>query len=847
MIISTVNNRFDTVCDKKDYIWDDLRALFKEPVRTSETYAEYKAADRNTQCQIKDVGGFIAGELIENKRAKNAVINRTLITLDLDLGETEVYEILNNYLKQYKALVYSTHKHTHEKPRLRIIVALKEPVEAEEYTAIARMVASEIGINYFDDTTYEVSRLMFFPSVSSDGEYYYKDYAGDCLDGKEYLKTKYKDWKDTSEWPLSDIQKQKGIQPFFKTGKGKNKDPREKPGLIGAWCKAYTIEDVIEKFLPDIYEPCGENRYTYKPAETAGGFVVFDHILAYSHHASDPANGISLNAFDLLRIHKFGHLDKIVPVGTKSQDLPSYKATLKYIKNDVNVKQIMLNEADIETDADSEWIKTELTVDKNGIADDIVNYKKIFEKDPNLFNIKFNGLLGGIVVTGPLPWNRKRSNGERWTDWDFASLRIYLASVYKLSNRNYIEDALYDVVEKRYFHPIKDYFVSLKWDGTPRLDELLITYLGAPDEPYTRAVTRKTFTAAAARVFEPGCKFDTMLVLIGEQGQGKSTLFAKMAGQEWFSDSLTMNDMRSKDAPEKLLGKLILEIAELAGMKKSEEEDVKAFLSRRVDSYRAAFGRTVQDHPRQCIIVGTTNSNDGFLRDVTGNRRFWPVKVDAKTAKKDVWSLSQDEIDQVWAEAVYWYRQKESLYLKGELNEVAKAKQKAEMATDDREGLIREYLNIKIPNNWDDKSIAERMVYCYQTPPRDRKGTVTRDVVSNMEIWCECFGRRKEDFTQSESRIITRLMSAIEDWERLPGRRFVTGGYGQLKVNHRRIKGPDELSENFENSENSENTSDAVNTEEITETPVTDSKELRETEDISNISLEDLDSFDGLL
>ena len=190
---------------------------------------------------------------------------------------------------------------------------------------------------------------------------------------------------------------------------------------------------------------------------------------------------------------------------------------------------------------------------------------------------------------------------------------------------------------------------SLEWDGVERVDMLLIDYFGADDTPYTRAAIRKTLVAAVARIYKPGTKFDSILVLNGPQGVGKSTFFARL-GREWFSDSLSISDMKDKTASEKLINSWILEISEMSGIRKTEVEVVKSFVSRQNDKFRQAYGVNVESHPRKCIIVGSTNSEGGFLRDVTGNRRFWPVHVPG-TGVKHPWDM--DCVDQIWLSLIH--------------------------------------------------------------------------------------------------------------------------------------------------------------------------------------------------
>lgn len=302
------------------------------------------------------------------------------------------------------------------------------------------------------------------------------------------------------------------------------------------------------------------------------------------------------------------------------------------------------------------------------------------------------------------------------------------------------------------------------------MDTLLIDYLGATDNDYTRAVTRKALCGGVARIKQPGIKFDSIPVLNGPQGVGKSTLISRLGG-DWYSDSLSLTDMNDKTAAEKLQGYWIIEIGELAGMKKADIDKVKAFVSRQDDKYRASFGRRVTPHPRQCIFFGTTNSENGYLRDITGNRRFWTVKTPG-TGKKKPWELTDDDVKQIWAEALYLYEQGEKLYLDSDLEEVSQAEQAAAMEQDDREGIVRTYLDMLLPENWLDMDIYERRNYVNEpNDPTKPKGIVPRNSVSNLEIWCECFGKNKEDIKPSDSYAIAAIMLHIEGWTKTEERK----------------------------------------------------------------------------
>ena len=272
----------------------------------------------------------------------------------------------------------------------------------------------------------------------------------------------------------------------------------------------------------------------------------------------------------------------------------------------------------------------------NVLENSVWNEMLILNNDPDYANFAFNEMANRIQVTGALPWERPKDN-KFWRDADTAQLKAHIDVRYvPFSSRNH-EVSFTKVADDRRFHPIRDYLDSLPaWDGQKRIEDILIKYLSADDTEYVRTVTRKTFVAAVARIYRPGTKFDSVLVLDGIQGIGKSTLFKDLVGDEYYSETLSLTDMNDKSGAEKLQGFWIMEIAELAGMKKADIEKVKAFLSTSDDKYRPSYGKTVESHPRQCIIIASVNGERGYLRDITGNRRFWVVKLNQTEQKKDL-------------------------------------------------------------------------------------------------------------------------------------------------------------------------------------------------------------------
>lgn len=755
--IAVGKNRFEKQWKNREMNWSALLKRLKEPIRTQETVEEYRVMNKTQQDQIKDVGGFIGGSLKDGRRKSENVQMRQLVTLDADFAPPGLDEDLE-LLAAYAYAVYSTHKHTPDKPRLRLLIPLDRPVTPDEYEAIARKLAEDIGIDYFDDTTYQASRLMYWGSVSRDGEYvfHYEDLP--WTKGDEIL-ARYPDWTDTSYWPESSRAKTDRVKRAKRQG-----DPTEKSGLIGAFCRTYTIEEAIEKFLPEVYVKCDmPGRYTYVEGSTAAGLVVYDDgKFAYSNHATDPAGGKLCNAFDLVRVHKFGDLDDDAAPETAGTKLPSYKAMMDFAKEDeetgITVVQDKGREAQedfqdpVDGQDDNKW-KGKLSRNKNGLESSLENLLLIMQHDPMLTSIVFNQMADNLEIKGEVPW---RHPNKFWRDADDAQLEAYLANRYAEFAKVKIKTAITKAADDRSYHPVREYLDNLpEWDGEKRVDTLLVDYLDAENCEYVHAVTRKTLCGAIARVKNPGCKFDTMLVLNGGQGIGKSTLVHKLGG-EWFTDSLSLTDMKDKTAAEKLQGYWIVEVGELAGMRKMDVETIKGFLTRQDDKYRASYGYRVSSHPRQCIIIGTTNAENGFLRDSTGGRRFWPVPVNA-VGKKRAWDITKEEVRQIWAEALEYYDAGEKLILPKWLETIAEQKQLEVMETDEREGLVQKFLERKLPENWDSLDIYDRREFLNGT----EEGTVERASVSNMEIWCECLGNKRETLEAKYSYGLTAIMKKL--------------------------------------------------------------------------------------
>ena len=562
---------------------------------------------------------------------------------------------------------------------------------------------------------------------------------------------------------LGDVYKRQRQSEAVKREAAKQEDPLSKPGVVGAFCRAYSVTAVIDKFLPEVYAPSViEGRYDYVLGEGTAGVVVYDDKFAYSHHATDPACGKLLNAFDLVRTHRFGSED----------DKKSFGQMCEMALSDDSVKLQIAEERQVQAQEDfdpetDDWKKllryqTRSTVLENSVWNETL----ILNNDPDFANFAYNELASRVQVTGATPWERPIDNSF-WRDADTAQLKALIDVRYvSFSSRNH-DVSFTKVADDRRFHPIRDYMNALpEWDKVPRIETLLVRCLQADDTRYVRTVTRKTFAAAVARVYRPGTKYDSILVLDGAQGIGKSTIFKDLVGDEYYSDTLSLTDMNDKSGAEKLQGFWIVEIGELAGMKKADIEKVKAFLSTADDKYRPSYGKTVESHPRQCIIIASVNGERGYLRDITGNRRFWIVKLHQDEQKKR-WHFTKEERDQIWAEAKAIYESGEKLYLEADMIKEAEKVQQSAMEVDERQGMVEEYLDTLLPDGWENMDIYARRSYVNdKSDPIRPNGVTVKTVVSNAEIWCECFCRNLSEMKPADSYAIAALMTQVDGWER---------------------------------------------------------------------------------
>lgn len=802
--IATGKSRFERVWHNEAVTWGWLVEKMSHPVVTSESMSDYRAMSRERQTAVKDVGGFVGGYLTNGRRSANSVGERSLVTLDYDDFDAAHLERIREALP-CRWLMHSTHKHREDAWRVRLVIPLSRGLGADEYGALVRKVAEKCGFEGIDRSTFEPSRLMFWPSRSSDAPYLFEQGEGDLLDVRTVL-AEYRDWTDMSSWPLLPGEEaaihQEGATGGVMTAAGalrdagrhgRQEDPREKKGLIGAFCRTYGITGAISRFLPEVYEPARGNRYTHVGSKTHGGaWVLDDDRFLYSFHGTDPVQGRLLNAWDLVRLHRFGTEDSGTRGESRQDRLPSTRRMEELAMGDGAVKLTLMKERRAAVAADyagmdldegeeestpeqQEWeeICKGLPFAKDGtLKTTIATAMTVIDKEPRLTGrLRLNDFTGDIDVTGRLPWRR---SSKTWNNTDAACLRGFLDREFGMSGKEKIGDALKNVANAHGYHPVRDYLSGLQWDGVPRVAGLFTDVLGAEKSELNAELSKLIFKAACRRIFNPGEKFDYFVILQGPEGCGKSSLFSLMGG-EWFSDSVVT--IEGKEGMEAVQGAWIIEIGELIGVKKSAVEQVKGFISREVDTYRPAYGEIKEKRPRQCVLVGTTN-DELFLRGInTGNRRQPVVEIrpELRTVEEPVRDYVKRWRDQLWAESMELHREGTPLMLAPELDEEVRRIQD-DHNLDKTNPLFPEvarFLDFYLPDDWEKRSLEERQTWLRsQNDPTEPSlfNRHRRERITVPEVLQELFEMKRTDKDYlSRSREIGQYLNSLKGSWRFVG------------------------------------------------------------------------------
>ena len=803
--------------------WKTFKAMFDAPkvlVDTACTFAQYQALDVDGKGKKKlAAGNWMPALFADGKRKGANQLCRTMVAFDLDYVSHEQLENIQLGLvpiSEYAWFMHTTRSHCPEKPRVRMVIPIDREVSIEEANALTRILATlladdpEEGIEIPDIVSMKANQVMYLASRSRDQEYWTDENDAELLCVDDFLAS-YPHWEDHALLPYKESETNRGnIDPSKRM-----EDPREKQGYIGAFCRTYDVEDAISEFIPDVYSPgdsTTETRYTYNLGTGSNGAVVYDEgLFIYSNHGTDPIEGAA-NAWDMVRLHKFGHLDKDAPANTLLGNLPSSKAMMDMAKADRTVAAElhahMADEFDDEFDDDEDddgddpetindrydpetiapkkkdtgpsvddllgsdddededesddiadgfdddddddqpeekpkkkKVDMSWTADFRKKANDdlepvLNNLALICENDLRLKDsIGYNEFTMDpvclkqikakkIKLPSPALNIREKKTGRKWTDADDASIKLLASG--NAGRNGYecdfssqaVQEAVLIAGRANTIHPVKDYIEEChrRWlkAGSPtgRIDRLAQEYLRSPDTVFHRESSRMFLIAAVARIYEPGCKFDHMVIIQGDTGGGKSTFF-RVLFNGFFSEFRVDIDKIDR-AVEAMRGNWCMEMAEMAKAKKADANTLKDFLSAQVDTIRLAYAKRETDFPRQSVM-GATSNDDDFLSDPTSVRRYWVWRTDTHETDKIENKRLEKERHLYWGEAYQAYLDARAAQPYGELNlglqttpAIIEQRQIAEgsrrqTATESIAEVIQEWLDR--PVSWDEASL----------------------------------------------------------------------------------------------------------------------------------------------
>jgi predicted P-loop ATPase len=749
--------------------WAELQDWMLHPASTKACGNYVLGTFAKTTVQHKDAKGQLMDPCSNVHRTKVGVRTRCALTLDIDYPD-EGFEALLELQLPYAAACHTTHSSTKRAPRYRLIIPLDRPVAADEYHTAAGAVMQLLGEHQFDPGSNQPERYMFKPAAGEPGSYSQFVIPGPLASADKLL---------------VDFQADLSALPAPKVHKNK-RDPFAIEGTIGAFNRAYDdFAALIAQYdLP--YQEAESGRWQLVGASAAAGMGEVAPGLVFSHHANDPAYGVTCSAFDLVRLHLHADLDEDAAPGTPVNRLPSHKAMLEMATQDVRVVQELVGSdfaqemtATADAITSDNWrLGFRLDSSTGKPKDDIINWDLIADNDRAFQVLQYNELSMSIELSGDLPWRKVVPGQEVFGAGDRSALALYIERTYGIRpGRGYLDDMIADRALPRRVNPVRDYLNTLVWDGKPRVETCLP---GVAPTPFARVAARKSMVAAVARMMDPGCKWDHMLILYGTEGLGKSYWVEKMA--KGFSAAL--GRIGDKDTLLTMQRSWIMTSDEGHSLRKADFDQQKEFLTRTADVFRMPYEREALVHQRHCVIWGTTN-DDVFLRKQEGNRRFLIVQCE-QALDFDV--LTDEYVDQVWAEALHLYRAGEPLFLNQAESALASTAREDYTEEDALTGIIQAYLDTPVPDEWDSLSPEGRQLWLLnQQDGFSPVGTQRIDQVCSLQVWMEAMGRRRGDHRRMDLLEITNALKALPGWRALPGSRRLPG-YGPQKVFERIVE-----------------------------------------------------------
>ena len=626
-----------------------LEMLAKTPVYEVEEYL-YTEDFKKTKAFY-----FISGEFTENNsgayhRNNGGLLSRDLICIDIEdtkMDTTEVLNTIQESLKEYKYVLYSTFKHEESNPRLRLVLEPSREILENEYKPTIQHVMALVGVNY-DDKCETWSQLSGLPIVKKGNKYIFiKHLDGLPYPVQEAVKEEKKVIATYSNEPIKQIPHDQAIS-------------------------------IMEKYIDNEKNNLLERNNNYLSCLT---------VIAKSVVTSEIEYDTAIECMELLALGndewKENNLKEL------NGEITRADGSIEYFKNNYTfISKFQKTQQGLQVTNAVTQEKMKISTNENGkVIQTLVNLEKIIL---SIVPVSYNELTHAIEIVN------KQGETTNYEERERNLIRMDIEKRFKIKAKNGdIDTAVTCASDKFRYHPIKSKILSEEWDGIPRAESFFIDVLGVEDNVYNRECTRKWLLAGIYRLFEPGTKFDEMLIIHGDQGLSKSTTFKKLALNFYVSET----ERLSLETLIKIELAWIVDFTELATMKKTDIDTFKAWLSETSDTYRGKYDKKARVHERHFIICGTTNDKE-ILTDRTGNRRYWLMYGDEENRKMNIFDIEEDYILQLWSEVYQWYQNRETLLISNQAKLHMRKLTSEALEYNPLEERINSILEMLVPKNW---------------------------------------------------------------------------------------------------------------------------------------------------
>ena len=613
-----------------------------------------KDEDSESYKQNKSLN-FLSGDVKPNKdgsytRNDSNVNSRDLIVIDIEktgLNSQEVQNIIQEKLASYKYYLYSTISHEPNNPRLRLVLEASREILEDEYKPTIQHVMALVGVNY-DTKSYVWSQPQGLPiEVEGKETVSIKQLEGEAYPVQEAVKEEKKVIATYSNEPIKQILHDEAIS-------------------------------IMKKYIENEPDKLQERNEYYLSCLTVIAKSVVTGEIEYS------------TAIECMELLALGNEEwKENNVKELNGEIKRANGSIEYFKNDYTFKsKFEKTQQGIQVTNAVTQEKMKISTNENGkVIQTLVNLEKIIL---SIVPVSYNELTHAIEIVN------KQGETTNYEERERNLIRMDIEKRFKIKAKNGdIDTAVTCASDKFRYHPIKSKILSEEWDGIPRAESFFIDVLGVEDNVYNRECTRKWLLAGIYRLFEPGTKFDEMLIIHGDQGLSKSTTFKKLALNFYVSET----ERLSLETLIKIELAWIVDFTELATMKKTDIDTFKAWLSETSDTYRGKYDKKARVHERHFIICGTTNDKE-ILTDRTGNRRYWLMYGDEENRKMNIFDIEEDYILQLWSEVYQWYQNRETLLISNQAKLHMRKLTSEALEYNPLEERINSILEMLVPKNW---------------------------------------------------------------------------------------------------------------------------------------------------